>query len=232
MRYNTAFKITDDRMKMDEAHLLERARCIAGFTLTELAAENHCTVPQDLMKHKGWVGHLIELALGAQSGSKPQPDFPELGIELKTLPVNAAGKPCESTFVCAISLLELSKETWETSLVLKKLRRVLWVPVQGSRDIPLADRRIGQAILWNLPDDLAQQLKQDWKEFTDLISLGELTSIKGSIGRYLQVRPKAADASALCWGRNSEGKKILTLPRGFYLRTRFTQKIIDESYAI
>jgi len=37
---------------------------------------------------------------------------------------------------------------------------------------------------------------------------------------------KAANGKCLCYGFDSEGNKIQTLPRGFYLRSNFTKQII------
>lgn len=71
-----------------EAELLAKAQWIAGFTLGEIAEQLNMTVPPDLRRDKGWVGMLIETALGAKAGSKPEQDFAHLGIELKTIPVN------------------------------------------------------------------------------------------------------------------------------------------------
>jgi DNA mismatch repair protein MutH len=62
-----------------------------------------------------------------------------------------------------------------------------------------------------------------------MISAGRLDEINGRIGQYLQVRPKAANAKSLCYGFNGEGNKILTLPRGFYLRSLFTEQIIKAT---
>lgn len=58
---------------------------------------------------------LLELYLGAMAGSKPEQDFPELGIELKTIPVDAAGKPLETTFVCVAPLTGNSGVTGPTA---------------------------------------------------------------------------------------------------------------------
>ena len=78
---------------------------------------------------------LLELYLGAMAGSKPEQDFPELGIELKTIPVDAAGKPLETTFVCVAPLTGNSGVTRASSHVRHKLARVLWIPVEGERQI-------------------------------------------------------------------------------------------------
>ena len=76
-----------------EQALLEKAQSIAGLTFGELADELNIPVPPDLKRDKGWVGMLFETALGATAGSKAEQDFSHLGIELKTLPINAEGFP-------------------------------------------------------------------------------------------------------------------------------------------
>ena len=65
----------------------------------------------------------------------------------------------------------------------------------------------------------------------ELICLGKLDQITSHMGRYLQIRPKGANAKSLTTTLNEEGITIQTLPRGFYLRPEFTQRIIHSNYA-
>ena len=58
-----------------EQALLEKAQSIAGLTFGELADELNIPVPPDLKRDKGWVGMLLETALGATAGSKAEQDF-------------------------------------------------------------------------------------------------------------------------------------------------------------
>ncbi len=83
-----------------EAELMARAQQLAGKSFAEVAAERQIHLPENLQRNKGWVGNLIEISLGAQAGSKAEQDFAHLGIELKTIPINAQGQPLETTFVC------------------------------------------------------------------------------------------------------------------------------------
>jgi len=211
---------------LSEKILLENASEIAGKTLQQIANQQGLTTPDDQLHHKGWVGQLIELSLGATAGSRPEPDFQHIGIELKTLPLNRSGSPKESTFVCAINLTKI-ESYWEESSVKHKLSRVLWIPIEADPEVPLAARRIGSAILWSPDEDQESVLRKDWEELMDMISMGELEQITAHQGEYLQVRPKAANTRALTKGTDSEGKEILTLPRGFYLRTSLTRQILD-----
>ena len=108
-----------------EQALLEKAQSIAGLTFGELADELNIPVPPDLKRDKGWVGMLLETALGATAGSKAEQDFSHLGIELKTLPINAEGFPLETTFVSLAPLVQNSGVNWENSHVRHKLSKVL-----------------------------------------------------------------------------------------------------------
>src|SRR5690606_6261788 len=175
--------------------------------------------------HKGWVGALVERALGADAGSRATPDFQRLAIELKTIPVDGRGRPVESTFVCTIPLSEIGDVEWEASWVRRKLARVLWIPVEG-------DRRLGTPLLWSPNDEELEALRFDWEELSGLIGRGGLERITGHLGRVLQVRPKARNAAVRRRGRDADGAVIDAPPRGFYLRARFTQSILARHFAI
>ena len=211
-----------------EAELLAAAQAIEGLSFRQLSARVSHLIPESSLSRKGWVGCAIEAALGGQANSRPEPDFASLGIELKTLPLKKHGKPAESTFVSSIALLTLHQETWQTSSCFAKLRRVLWVLVEGDRAISFSERRIGPALLWSPSVEDKRILEQDWSELTWLIVSGRIDEVHAGLGEYLQVRPKAADGKALRDVQNAEGQKQKTLPRGFYLRARFTEKIIQE----
>ncbi|MCG8326015.1 MAG: DNA mismatch repair endonuclease MutH [Thiotrichales bacterium] len=213
-----------------EAELLSRARDIAGLNLANLAGKLDIPVPDHLGRGKGWVGELIEKSLGGNAGNQSEPDFMHLGIELKTLPLTAAGTPQESTFVCSASLINPPGHCWENSVVKKKLDYVLWVPVEADHAIPVPERKIGSPVLWRLTTEQSRILEQDWNEIMDHIRTGQLDKISATSGRFLQLRPKAANAKTLCDALDADGNRIRTLPRGFYLRTVFTAEILKQAY--
>ena len=208
--------------------LLSQAQSIAGLTFGELADELHIPVPPDLKRDKGWVGTLLERALGATAGSKAEQDFSHLGVELKTLPINAEGYPLETTFVSLAPLVQNSGVKWENSHVRHKLSCVLWMPIEGSRHIPLRERHIGAPILWKPTAEQERQLKQDWEELMGLIVLGKLDQITARIGEVMQLRPKGANSRSITKGIGRNGEVIETLPLGFYLRKAFTAGILNN----
>ncbi|BFU61326.1 DNA mismatch repair endonuclease MutH [Rodentibacter abscessus] len=210
------------------SQLLQRAQRIAGLTFGELADELNISVPPNLKRNKGWVGMLLETALGATAGSKAEQDFVHLGVELKTLPVNEQGFPLETTFVSLAPLVQNSGVQWETSHVRHKLSCVLWIPIEGSRSIALRERHIGAPILWRPTPQQEHQLKQDWEELMEYITLGRLDQITARIGEVMQLRPKGANSKAITKGIGKHGEMVETLPLGFYLRKEFTAGILRD----
>ncbi|MEE2024901.1 DNA mismatch repair endonuclease MutH [Alkalimonas mucilaginosa] len=210
--------------------LMQRCQALAGLTLGQLARQLGAAVPANLKKDKGWAGQLIEQALGASSASKAEPDFPHLGIELKTLPIDQHGKPLESTYVCVAPLTGLTQQRWQDSWVCQKLSHVLWLPLLAERSIPVAERVIGTGFLWQPDAREMQLLQQDWEELMDLITLGGIDQIRGAHGQVLQLRPKAANSRALTSAYGTSGQPIKALPRGFYLKTAFTQQVLRKVF--
>ncbi|MFA9488643.1 MULTISPECIES: DNA mismatch repair endonuclease MutH [unclassified Mannheimia] len=211
-----------------EQALLAKAQWLAGFTLGEIAEMLKIPVPPDLKRDKGWVGTLIETALGAKAGSKAEQDFAHLGIELKTIPINQKGLPLETTFVCLAPLTQNNGITWESSHVKHKLSRVLWIPIEGERTIPLYQRHIGQAILWSPTAEQECQLKRDWEELMEMIVLGKLHEINAKHGEVLQLRPKGRNNRSVTVAINADGERVQSLPLGFYLRKQFTAEILQN----
>jgi DNA mismatch repair protein MutH len=179
---------------------------------------------------KGKLGERIERALGASGGSTATWDFPALGVELKTIPLDAArGTPRESTFVCAVSLADADRAEWATSWVRAKLSRVLWVPVEVDED---GTRRIGEARLWSPSSEQESILAGDFEEILGRVGVGDIEGVTAHLGRWLQLRPKAAHGRVRTLVRAAEGELVATVPRGFYLRARFTGAILRDGLAL
>lgn len=207
--------------------LSARAAALQGRALAAIAAELDVAVPPDLRRAKGWVGQLIEAALGAEGGSRPEPDFLDLAVELKTIPVGDDGAPRESTYVCVAPTEGAFDASWEVSHVRRKLAHVLWVPV--SHGGPPGERVVGRARLWSPSPAEEATLRADWASLTELLAFGELHLINARLGKALQLRPKAADSEDYAWMLDAEGEWVRTVPYGFYLRAGFTRAALRTS---
>ncbi len=219
--------LTQGPVPASEAELFARARALSGMTLGELAARAGLSALPDPARSKGIAGQLLECALGATAASRAEPDFPALGIELKTIPVLPDGSPKESTFVCVAQLERLASDEWATCLVRRKLSRVLWVPIEAKGSGPAEQRRLGRPVLWSPTEADDAALRADWESLAGLIAQGRTEEITAHFGAVLQVRPKGANAAARIRTIDGEGDWHLAAPKGFYLRTHFTGRIIQ-----
>ncbi len=205
--------------------LLSRARELPGRMLSELAEDVGRKLPTHTRSHKGIVGQLLEEWLGADAGSKDEPDFLALGVELKTLPITG-GKPKESTFVCTLRLNEISETSFRDSLVWRKLRQVLWVPVQADKEVPVPARVVGLPVLFSPTEEERATLQNDYERVGAIIAESRLDELDARLGTWLQVRPKAAHGGVRAKAPSAEGGYEWTTPRGFYLRTQFTERVL------
>ncbi|MCC6645891.1 MAG: DNA mismatch repair protein MutH [Polyangiaceae bacterium] len=210
----------------DTAELRARAAALEGLDVEALAARLGRTVGGPAVRTKGKVGELLERALGATAGTSSEPDFVELGVELKTIPVRPDGRVRESTFVSAFSLAHVDEMEWETSAVRRKLARVLWVPIVH------ADRRtIGRATLWSPGPEDERTLAADFDELIGRIAIGGIEGVDARVGEALQLRPKAADGTKRAVALGPDGERIASVPLGFYLRARFTERLLRAARA-
>lgn len=212
-----------------EQELLSRARALAGWQLAELARIQGVAIPARAAQGKGLAGGLVERALGVVVRPGSEPDFPALGVEVKTIPLSRAGKPRESTFVCSASLQKIAELEWEQSGVFRKLARVLWIPIESEPGLALGERRIGSPRLWSPSDVQQRALRADWEQLAGMLGRGDGELVTAHAGQCLQLRPKAAHARVLGWGLDSGGARVRTPPRAFYLRARFTAEIFASS---
>jgi DNA mismatch repair protein MutH len=206
--------------------LRQRASEIAGKTLGQLAEFYQVKIPEDLRVQKGWQGQFIEHCLGADAGNESRPDFSMLDIELKTLPIDLQGKVQESTYVCVVDLGNNLGAQWHQSSVYHKLRHVLWVPIAQQSGVPITQSVIATPFLWQMSAEQEAKIKADWEGAMELISMGKVHQLNAKLGDILQVRPKAANSRVLTQVVDEEGNSAQTLPRGFYLRAKFTQSLL------
>ncbi len=123
--------------------------------------------------------------------------FINLGIELKTIPIAENGKPKESTYICVAQLEPAALSSWEDSLVKHKLTEVLWIPFEASKNYSCCPATYRLPYSMETGFWTRKTIKNDWQELCDLIALGDVDKISSSMGTYLQMRPKAANASSL-----------------------------------
>jgi DNA mismatch repair protein MutH len=213
--------------------LLSHARALVGVELADIADGLGLPVPAGGgVRTKGWSGQIIERELGVEGGGVPGPDFATLALELKTVPVDAAMRPRESTAVCQIDPVAIAGESWETSYVRRKLGRVLFVALQ----VPAAgrgvgERRVAAVRLWSPSPTEEALLRADFELFVrGYFRRGLASAITGHLGRVLQVRPKGRDATDLRDAYDGEGRPTRVGKHGFYLRPAFVEGLLRSGH--
>lgn len=208
--------------------IIERLNLIVGKSITELAKSVNVDVPISPLHGKGFVGELLEILLGATAKNQSIPDFPKLGLELKSIPVDSEFKVLESTFLCHAPLSDIRNLTFENSSVYAKIKRVLFVIVNGQRDLGFEHRRVLGYFFYSPGKEELDTLKQDFNELYEMVKTGLVEEINARLGHIIQMRPKGANGKALTECTGPDGKIIKTRPRGFYIRRKHTQKLVDN----
>ena len=213
------------------AALLRHARALIGVNLADLADGLGLPAPAGRVRTKGWSGQIIERELGVDTGGARGPDFAALGIELKTVPVDARQEPLESTAVCQIDPIAIAADSWATSYVRHKLGRVLWVALQvPGPTAPVGERTVAAVCLWSPSPEEEAVLAADFEGFVrDYFRRGRAAEITGHQGRALQVRPKGRDAADLRRAYDAGGNPVQIGKCGFYLRPAFVGRILRAS---
>jgi DNA mismatch repair protein MutH len=208
--------------------LLAHARALVGVELGELADGLGLPVPAGRVRTKGWSGQILEHELGVAPGGARGPDFAALGVELKTVPVDGALAPLESTAVCQIDPIAIAAEDWQGSYVRRKLARVLFVALEvpdGARSV--GERRVAAVRLWSPDVDQERRLRADFELFVRaFFRRGRAADITGHLGDVLQVRPKGRNAADTRDGYDAAGNATRVGKHGFYLRPAFVGGIL------
>lgn len=211
--------------------LITRLDLITGRSLSELAVLAGTDSPYNNSAGKGFAGQLTELYLGAAAGNLSEPDFIELGIELKTLPVGFDLMPAESTFLCMADLSPERFIPFEHSALYHKLKNILFVILLAPKGAKIVERRILGYFFFTPSEEQFKLFEQDYNEFNELILNASAREIDASNGNIIQMRPKGAGSQDYIRVRDESGNFTTTYPRAYYLRPFFTKQLMANFMA-
>ena len=195
--------------------LIDNLNNIVGKNFREIADLLDVNWPKSSLHAKGWAGQAVELCLGASAKSAAVPDFPNLGLELKTIPVDEEYKPLESTFLGYAPLIVKNSNFYESSLY-SKVSRMLFVLICAPREMAMARRYVVGYFFWQPSEEEMKLIKDDYEEIT------------ARIGSVIQMRPKCANGKKLTTCVGPLGELISTRPRGFYMRRKFSTQLTEK----
>ena len=91
----------------------------------------------------------------------------------------------------------------------------------------IAERLILKPRLWRASEAEVAALKADWMDLMGAIGAGNAAQLSGRDGKYIQVRPKAANSSVRV-AAPSEHSVDMQHPLGFYMRASATRGILQR----
>ena len=108
--------------------LFEIIKNSKGKTIEQIKTE--LNIEREHMK-KGASGLIVENLLGIKNNNLADADIPEIGCEIKILPLqknkNGDIKAKEPTQIQMINYFEVAKETWNNAKLRKKINLTFWV---------------------------------------------------------------------------------------------------------
>lgn len=228
-RGNFVFNTDKFSVKAPESfsELIENLNNIVGKNYKEIAEFLDVKLPKSSLHAKGWAGQAIELCLGASAKSAAVPDFPNLGLELKTIPVDENHKPLESTFLSYAPLMSKNTNFYDSCLY-SKISRMLFVLVCATREMAMSRRFVVGYFFWEPSAEEIKLIKDDYDELMEMVKTGYVENITARIGTVIQMRPKCANGKKLTACVGPSGNLISTRPRGFYMRRKFSSMLIEK----
>lgn len=210
------------------ASIYEYAKRLEGHTLRE-ECEGVDNLP-DAHQRKGSFGNALEkYYFHYEINSDPNPDFKEVGTELKSTPLkkrrDGSFSAKERLVISMIDYMTVVDETWETCSLQKKLQKILLVVYQYEKDINPVDFMVKLVELWGLPAEDVPTFKNDWNTVVDKVRDGRAHEISGSDTLYLEAATKAATAKDR---RKQPFSDIPAKPRAWAIKNSYMTTVFNQ----
>lgn len=148
---------------------------------------------------KGNFGQILEkFYFGYEPNSDAEPDFKEVGLELKTSPLkilkNREYRSKERLVLNIINYFKVHKETFENSSFWRKNSHLLLVFFLHDKELNLLDYLIKIVDEWQYPKEDLKIIKQDWETINQKIRDGKAHELSEGDTFYLGACTKGSTA--------------------------------------
>ena len=219
----------------DRDSIIGYAQRLVGTTLRD-----HIEVEeiQDPHVRRGSFGNAVEeYYFKYDINSDQNPDFAEVGLELKTTPLRRGKNNTlvskERLVLTMIDYMTVVNEDFEHSHLLNKVNDVLLISYLWEPDKSPLDYTIELASDWQIPEEDIPQIKQDWNIVVEKVRAGHAEDISGSDTMYLEACTKAANSKVR---RKQPYSDIEAKPRAWALKasymTAVTQGLLKKMEGI
>lgn len=182
---------------------------------------------------KGASGLIVENLLGIKNNNRDEADIPEIGCEIKILPLqknrNGEIKAKEPTAIQMINYMEVATETWETAKLRGKIALTFWVVYLAKNNGRALNQNDYIIIDYYLdhPTDVQNGIfKKDWEDIQEYIVKGLADKLSCSMGTYLEPKTKGANNQDKTDAPDGHGGTLKARRRAFYYKKNYTNSVI------
>lgn len=177
---------------------------------------------------KGYFGQLVErVYFGIENNSRPEPDFAEVGMELKTSPLTMTGRnkyvSKERLVLGIINYCDLLEQEFENSDFWHKNSSLLLIFYLFEKEkIPL-DYIIKIVGEWAFASDDFEVIKKDWSHIKKMVEDGRAHELSEGQTYYLGACTKGANSKSL---RDQPRSSEKAMQRAFSFKQGYVNHII------
>jgi len=214
----------------DERSILEYAGKLTGHTFVEIGVWDP-EGNQRRKNKKGTFGQTLEEGYFLiPNNNSPEPDFREVGIELKSTPIKRlSGNKLtskERLVLGIINYMTLNGLGFEGSFK-KKNEKLLVVFYEWSQDKEFYNYKVLKVVLWTFPKEDLRIIQEDWNTIAEMVKEGMAHHLSEGQTKYLAACPKGVGQ-----GRDMRAQPCSTVPakqRALSLKQAYVSKIFRES---
>lgn len=210
--------------------LFEIVKQSKGKTIGEI--KQKLSIEREKMK-KGASGLIVENLLGIKNNNVADADIPEIGCEVKILPLqknkNGEVKAKEPTAIQMINYFEVANETWKTAKLRNKIKLTFWVVYlakENGKSLYQDDYVIIDYFLDHPSNIQNCVFQQDWEDIQSYIIKGKADKLSCSMGTYIEPKTKGANNKDVTDAPNGKGGIIKVRRRAFYYKKNYTNSQI------
>ena len=209
----------------DKNSIIEYSKKLVGNSLRDLCGSD---INTQHYKGKGYFGQFLEkYYFQYEPNSLSEPDFNQVGIELKSTPLkqisNGDYRSKERLVLGIIVYNDVVKEKFESSSFYKKNAHLLLIFYLHQYDIDVLDLVIKMVGEWKFADTDLEIIKQDWDLITDKIKKGKAHELSEGDTFYLGAATKGGKGGNL---REQPFSKIMAKQRAYSFKQGYLNHII------
>ncbi|MBO5085995.1 MAG: hypothetical protein J6B65_02020 [Paludibacteraceae bacterium] len=207
--------------------LFEIIKKAKGKTIRQIKEE--LFIKDKCKMKKGASGLIVENLLGVENNNRDEADLPEIGCEIKILPlqINRNGdiKAKEPTAIQMINYCQVAEEIWETAKLRTKINITFWVVYLAKENGKALNQDDYIIVDYFLDHPNATQLevfKKDWEEIQQYIIKGDADKLSCSMGVFIEPKTKGANNQDKTDAPDGKGGLIKVRRRAFYYKKNYT----------